>query len=90
MMDLTTDYLGLKLKSPLVASASPLNTELDNLLRLQAAGAGAVVLPSVFEEQIVREQIGATCKQFGGSASIDTLQSFRPGRPVPTHRIVVS
>ena len=55
-MDLTTDYLGLKLKSPLVASASPLNTELDNLLRLQAAGAGAVVLPSVFEEQIVREQ----------------------------------
>jgi len=41
-------------------------------------------------EQIVREQIGATCKQFGGSASIDTLQSFRPGRPVPTHRIVVS
>lgn len=55
-MDLTTDYLGLKLKSPLVASASPLNSELDNLLRLQSFGAGAVVLPSVFEEQIVREQ----------------------------------
>ena len=40
-------------------------------------------------EQIVREQIAATCKQFGGSATIDTLQSFRPGRPVPTHRILV-
>ena len=45
-MDLTTDYLGLKLKSPLVASASPLNTELDNLLRLQAAGAGRRSLTS--------------------------------------------
>ncbi|MCC7334090.1 MAG: cobalamin biosynthesis protein P47K [Pirellulaceae bacterium] len=41
-------------------------------------------------ELIVREQIGATCKQFGGSATIDTLQSFRPGRPIPTHRIPVS
>ncbi len=40
-------------------------------------------------EAIVREQIAATCMQFGGSAAIDTLQSFRPGRPVPTHRILV-
>lgn len=55
-MDLTTNYLGLKLKSPLVASASPLNAHLDNLKRLQDCGAGAVVLPSVFEEQIIREQ----------------------------------
>jgi len=55
-MDLTTRYLGLSLKSPLVASASPLNAQLDNLKMLQDFGAGAVVLPSVFEEQIVREQ----------------------------------
>ncbi len=55
-MDLTTDYLGLTLNSPLVASASPLNAKLDNLRRLQDDGAGAVVLPSVFEEQINREQ----------------------------------
>ncbi len=40
-------------------------------------------------EHIVREQIEATCIQFGGSATVDTLQSFRPGRPVPTHRILV-
>lgn len=55
-MDLTTRYLGLSLTSPLVASASPLNAHLDNLKMLQDCGAGAVVLPSVFEEQIVREQ----------------------------------
>jgi len=55
-MDLSTNYLGLTLKSPLVASASPLNTNLDNLKKLADCGAGAVVLPSVFEEQITREQ----------------------------------
>ena len=55
-MDLATHYLGLKLRNPLVASASPLNAHLDNLKKLQDFGAGAVVLPSVFEEQIIREQ----------------------------------
>jgi len=55
-MDLSTDYMGLRLPSPLVASASPLNSDLDNLRTLEANGAGAVVLPSVFEEQIQREQ----------------------------------
>lgn len=56
MADLKTTYLGLELQSPIVASASPLNSDLGNLQRLQALGAGAVVLPSVFEEQIEREQ----------------------------------
>ena len=55
-MDLSTTYLGLTLKSPLVASASPLNAQLSNLKKLQDYGAGAVVLPSVFEEQIAQEQ----------------------------------
>lgn len=55
-MDLATNYLGLKLRSPLVASASPLNAHLDNLRKLEDFGAGAVVLPSVFEEQVIREQ----------------------------------
>jgi dihydroorotate dehydrogenase (fumarate) len=55
-MDLTTSYLGLELKSPIVASASPLNRHVENLRRLEDCGAGAVVLPSVFEEQIQREQ----------------------------------
>ena len=55
-MDLTTRYLGLDLPSPLVAGAGPLNGELDNLKRLEDLGAGAVVLPSIFEEQVEREE----------------------------------
>lgn len=55
-VNLATGYLGLTLPSPVVASAGPLNRDLDNLRRLQEGGAGAVVLPSVFEEQIEREQ----------------------------------
>ena len=52
MPDLSTSYLGLKLKSPLVASSSPLCKSLDNLCRLEDAGASAIVLHSLFEEQI--------------------------------------
>lgn len=52
MTDLTTTYLGFELASPLVASASPLTGRLDTLERLAAAGAAAVVLPSLFEEDI--------------------------------------
>jgi len=55
-MDLTTQYLGLTLRNPLIASASPLTGNLDNIRRLEDLGAGAVVLPSIFEEQIDREQ----------------------------------
>ncbi|MHB1839614.1 MAG: beta/alpha barrel domain-containing protein, partial [Acidobacteriaceae bacterium] len=55
MMDLTTDYLGLKLKNPLVVSSSPLTESVENILRLEEAGAAAVVLPSIFEEQLALE-----------------------------------
>jgi dihydroorotate dehydrogenase (fumarate) len=55
-MELKTRYLGLDLPSPVVASASPLNAKLDTLKALADFGAGAVVLPSVFEEQIWHEQ----------------------------------
>jgi dihydroorotate dehydrogenase (fumarate) len=54
-MSLTTSYLGLALKNPVVASASPLNAKLDNLRRLEDAGAAAIVLPSLFQEQIEAE-----------------------------------
>jgi dihydroorotate dehydrogenase (fumarate) len=54
-MQLTTRYMGLELINPLVASASPLNAHLDNLRRLEECGAAAVVLPSIFEEQIEAE-----------------------------------
>ncbi|HET6884376.1 MAG TPA: dihydroorotate dehydrogenase-like protein [Pirellulales bacterium] len=54
-VDLTTNYLGLQLKNPLVVSASPLTMELHSLQRLEDAGAAAVVLASLFEEQIESE-----------------------------------
>jgi dihydroorotate dehydrogenase (fumarate) len=55
MADLRTRYLGLELRSPVVASSSPLTGSLDWLARLEAAGAGAVVLPSLFEEDLAEE-----------------------------------
>jgi dihydroorotate dehydrogenase (fumarate) len=55
-MDLTTRYLGLTLKSPIVAGAGPLTGKLANIRQLEDLGAGAVVLPSLFEEQIQQEQ----------------------------------
>ncbi len=53
MADLTSEYLGLSLNSPLVASASPLSRDLDNIKQLEQCGAGAVVMFSLFEEQCV-------------------------------------
>jgi dihydroorotate dehydrogenase (fumarate) len=55
MSDLTTTYLGMKLKNPLVVSASPLTEKLDNIRRMEDAGASAIVMHSLFEEQINRE-----------------------------------
>lgn len=52
VMDLSTRYLGLELKNPLVPSASPLSKNMDSLKRLAEAGAGAIVMHSLFEEQI--------------------------------------
>jgi dihydroorotate dehydrogenase (fumarate) len=52
MIDLTTSYLGMKLKNPLVVSASPLTEKLDNIRRMEDAGAAAIVMHSLFEEQI--------------------------------------
>ena len=54
-MDLTTTYMGLELRNPLVASASPLSQTVDGVRRLADAGVGAVVLYSLFEEQLLRE-----------------------------------
>jgi len=51
-MDLTTSYLGLSLKNPIVAAPSPLSKNLAGILALEASGASAVVLPSLFEEEI--------------------------------------
>jgi len=55
IMPLATSYLGLELKNPLVASASPLSSNLANIRHLEDAGAAAIVLPSLFQEQIEAE-----------------------------------
>ncbi|MFQ5603559.1 MAG: dihydroorotate dehydrogenase-like protein [bacterium] len=54
-MDLSTNYLGMNLRTPLVPSASPLSEEIDNIKMMEDAGAAAVVLQSLFEEQIILE-----------------------------------
>jgi dihydroorotate dehydrogenase (fumarate) len=55
MIDLSTDYLGLRLKNPLVPSASPLSKSIDTALRLEDAGAAALVMYSLFEEELHAE-----------------------------------
>ena len=56
-MDLSTSYLGLKLPHPLMPGASPLVDDLDTVRKLEDAGAAAIVMHSIFEEQITREQV---------------------------------
>ena len=56
MADLSSTYLGLKLRSPLVVSASPLSRDVDSICRLEEAGAAAIVLYSLFEEQLRQEE----------------------------------
>jgi len=57
VIDLTTQYMSLALKNPLVASASPLTESVDNLRHLEDSGIAAVVLPSLFEEQLTFESV---------------------------------
>jgi dihydroorotate dehydrogenase (fumarate) len=58
LSDLTTTYLGLSLKSPLIVSASPLGDTVSHVVEMEGAGAGAVVLRSLFEEQITQHDYG--------------------------------
>lgn len=57
MTDLSTTYLGLKLANPLVAAASPISKKIDRARRLEEAGIAAIVMYSLFEEQIIRESL---------------------------------
>jgi dihydroorotate dehydrogenase (fumarate) len=57
MIDLSTTYLGLKLKNPIVASASPLSKKIEQVKRMEEAGISAVVMYSLFEEQIIHESL---------------------------------
>ncbi|MDE3162798.1 MAG: dihydroorotate dehydrogenase-like protein, partial [Acidobacteriota bacterium] len=55
MIDFSTTYLGLKLRGPIVVSSTPLSDSLDTIRRMEDAGAAAVVLKSLFEEQLMLE-----------------------------------
>jgi dihydroorotate dehydrogenase (fumarate) len=77
-MNLSTTYLGLSLRSPLVASASPLSEKIDNLKRLEEAGASAVVLYSLFEEQVRREHDAMLHFVSYGTESFSEALSYFP------------
>jgi dihydroorotate dehydrogenase (fumarate) len=78
MIDLTTEYLGLKLKSPLVVSSSPLTESSENIQRLEAAGAAAVVLPSIFEEQLTLESNALDSDLSRGTESFAESMTYFP------------
>lgn len=76
--DLTTRYLGLELRNPLVVSASPLGRDIERLIRLEDAGAAAVVLPSLFEEQIDHESYQVHAVMEHGAESHAEALSYLP------------
>src|SRR5512140_2869640 len=81
MVDLRTRYLGMELRSPVVVSASPMSDHLDLLVRAEQAGAGAVVLRSLVEEQIEDEALDMHALLQQWTDSYVEAQSFFP--PIP-------
>jgi dihydroorotate dehydrogenase (fumarate) len=77
-MDLTTTYLGLKLRTPLVAAASPLSEEIDNIKRMEDAGASAVVLYSLFEEQLRQDRLELHHHMESGTFSFAEALTYFP------------
>lgn len=78
MVDLTTTYLGLSLKNPLVASASPFSEKLGTARRLEEAGVSAIVMHSLFEEQIIRESLELDHFLNAGSESFAEALHYLP------------
>lgn len=78
MTNLSTTYLGLKLKNPLVASASPLSKKLEKARKLEEAGISAIVMYSLFEEQIIHESLELDHYLTRGSDSFAEAQSYLP------------
>jgi dihydroorotate dehydrogenase (fumarate) len=78
MVDLSTTYLGLQLKNPVVASASPISKKLDGIRSLEDSGAAAVVMYSLFEEQIVHESLALDHFLSRGSDTFAEAQSYFP------------
>jgi dihydroorotate dehydrogenase (fumarate) len=78
MIDLSTTYLGMKLRSPLVVSASPLSRDVDGICRLEDAGASAVVLYSLFEEQLRQEEADLNYHLAAGTESFAESITYFP------------
>src|SRR6201998_3352421 len=78
MVDLRTTYLGLILNSPLVVSASPLSRDLDSICRLEEAGASAIVLYSLFEEQLRQEEADLDYHLNAGTESFAESLTYFP------------
>ena len=78
MIDLTTTYLGMKLKNPLVASASPLSEKVETVKKLEEAGIAAVVMYSLFEEQIIHESLELDHFLSQGSYSSSEAVTYLP------------
>ncbi len=77
-MDLTTRYLGLTLRTPLVPSASPLSDDIDKIRQMEDAGASAVVLYSLFEEQLTRESEALQYHLMYGTESFAEALTYLP------------
>jgi dihydroorotate dehydrogenase (fumarate) len=77
-MDLKTKYMGLNLKNPLVAAASPLSQQIDNLKKMEDAGISAAVMHSLFEEQITEESLEAQYFSAQGTDSFAEALSYFP------------
>ena len=78
MVDLTTTYLGMKLKNPLVASSSPLSKKVETAQQLQEAGVSAIVMYSLFEEQIVQESLKMQADMTRGTDTFAESLSYLP------------
>jgi dihydroorotate dehydrogenase (fumarate) len=83
--DLATPYLGLPLSSPVVASASPLTGEVDTARRIVDAGAAAIVMPSLFEEEILQDEIELNRALEAGSEHFAEALDYFPDMPDVAH-----
>jgi len=75
-MNMKTDYLGLHLEHPLMVGASPLANDMDMVRRMEDAGTAAITMPSLFEEQITREQSGTLYDMESGAESFAEATSY--------------
>ncbi len=87
MPDLSTTYLGLELRTPLVASPSPLTGRISTLLELQDAGAAAVVLPSLFEEEVEAEEMALLDMMEAGAGAFGEALDFFPQVDLPNLKL---